>query len=238
VVIDVPKTVGPDYTIRKRDVLLEVDGFPVDMQGDFDDPDYGHLMMEGLATRRHFAGDAIPMKVLRDGAEVEVRYVLPKAEYSVDLLPLHAFDQEPEYLVAGGLVFQPLQQPYLRSWGDDWRRRAPFRLVYYANQPPSAAQPSLVVLSQVLPDPFNIGYQEYRSLVVRTINGRSIARIGDVKAALREAKDGIHIVEFVRGDSLQRLLLDAATLEAATRRVLERYGIPAAEAIAVPPAGG
>jgi hypothetical protein len=236
VVIDVPKAAKPDYAIQRLDILLEVDGFPVDMQGDYDDPDYGHLLLEGLATRRHFAGDRVPMKVWRGGKTVEVQYVLPKAEYSVDLLPMHSFDKEPEYLVAGGLVFQPLHQSYLRSWGEDWRRRAPFRLVYFNSQGPTPERPSLVVLTQVLPDPYNLGYQEVRNLVVDKINGRAVADLAGVQAALREPKDGVHRIEFQPGDNLQRMLVDAATLGEATQRVLEQFGIPAASVIHSPAA--
>lgn len=231
VIIEVPRQAKPDYALQRLDVLLEVDGFPIDIQGDYEDPDYGHVLLEGLATRRHFAGDRIPMKVWRAGKTIAIEYVLPKAEYSVDLLPMYSFDREPEYLVAGGLVFQPLHQSYLRSYGEDWRRRAPFRLVYFNNQGPSPERPTLVVLSQVLPDPYNIGYQEVRNLVVDTINGRKIAGLADVQAALKEAKDGVHRLEFHRGDNLQRILLDAATLEEATRRVLEQFAIPAASVI-------
>jgi hypothetical protein len=231
VVIEIPKTAPADYALKRFDLLLEVDGFPVDMQGDYDDPHYGHLMIEGLATRGHFAGDRVPMKVWRDGKTMEVNYRLPKADYSVDLLPMHVFDLEPEYLVAGGLVFQPLHQPYLRGWGEDWRRRAPFRLVYFNNQPPTPEKYALVVLSQVLPDPINVGYQEFRNLVVASVNGRTINRLADLQAALKNPQEGLHRIEFVRGDGLQRLLLDAGEADVATQRVLQRYGIPTAEVV-------
>lgn len=229
IVIEVPKTAKPGYVLEKWDVIIEIDGFPVDMEGDYDDPDYGHLMVEGLATHRHFAGDRIPMKVARNGKILDLEYVLPKADYSVDLLPMFTFDAEPEYLVAGGLVFQPLTQPFLRGWGDDWRRRAPFRLVYYNSSTPTAESPALVVLSQILPDPISVGYQEFRNLVVDKINGITIRRLPDVKKALAEPKNGVHLIQFFRGEGLQRMLLDAGMMSEATERVLERYGIPAAE---------
>ncbi len=238
IIIEIPKTAGPEYKLRRFDVLLEVDGFAVDMEGDYEDPDYGHLMMEGLATRRHFAGEQVPMKVLRDGKVVDVDYVLPKARYSVDLLPMYDFDREPEYVIAGGLIFQPLDQSYLRGWGDDWRRRAPFRLVYFNSQPPTSERSALVILSQVLPDPYNVGYQEIRNLVVDSVNGHKINHVADLEAALKDPKDGFHRIDFLRGDAIQRVLLDAAQLDTATARVLDRYGIPAPSVIETQPASG
>jgi hypothetical protein len=231
VVVEVPKQAAADYAIHRRDVLIEIDGFAIDMEGDFEDPEYGHLMLEGLATRRHFAGDIIPMKVLRDGKILDVRYVLPRAEYKTELLPMYVFDREPEYLVAGGLVFQPLSQSYLRIWGEEWRRRAPFRLAYFTSQSPTPERPSLVVLSQVLPDPLNVGYQEYRNIVVDKVNGRIIRKLADLKAALAEPAEGVHRIDFFKGDGIQRMLLDAGSLGESTLRVLKRFGIAKAEVI-------
>lgn len=231
VVIEVPKHAGDTYAVKTRDVLLEIDGFPIDMEGDYEDPDFGHLMLEGLATRGHFSGDKVRMKILREGKEMEVQYELPKADFSVDLLPMFVFDKEPEYLVAGGLIFQPLHQQYLRGWGDDWRRRAPFRLVYATSEGPTKDRSSLVILSQVLPDPINIGYQEVRNVVLETVNGKTVRSLKDLQEAMKSPQDGVHVIEFFKGENLRRLLLDATELEPATARVLRRYGIPAAAAL-------
>jgi hypothetical protein len=229
VIIDVRERPGVESGLKVHDILLEVDGQSIDVEGDYADPDYGHLSLEHLSTRARFAGDTVPLKVWRDGAEVTVNYTLPVAAYTDELVPQQDYGHDPEYYIAGGLVFQPVQQPFLRGWGEDWRRRAPFRLQYYQNEQPKADRPSLVMLSSVLPDPVNIGYQEVRLLVVDKVNGRRISTLADVAAALREPKDGVHRLEFMAGDSLQRLLLDAASLDAATQRVLQRYGIPAAQ---------
>ena len=235
VVLDSSTRPGAQTVLQPRDILLEIDGFAVDTEGDYEDPDYGFLNAENIATRARFAGETVRMKILRGGQEQTVEYVLPKAEFTNELVPRQAFDRDPEYLIAAGLVFQPLDQPFLRGWGDDWRRRAPFRLGFFQNDEPTAERPSLVVLNNVLPDPANLGYQTARFLVVDRLNGRPISTLDDVAAALAAPQDGVHRVEFMKGESLQRLLLDAATLDAATARVLQRYSIPAARS--APPAG-
>ena len=225
-VIDVPATRGEPPLLKTRDIILKVDGFDIDTQGYYQDPDYGHLILENLSTRRKFAGDEVRLKVWRDGAAFDVNYPLPKAEYSTKLLPDQSFDQEPEYLIAGGLLFQPLSGAYLRSWGQDWKRSAPFRLTYYNHDAPTKERPALILLTGVLPDIYNLGYQDSRSLVVDRVNGQKVSRLPDLQAALQKPVDGFHVIEFVRGDSLRRIVLDAGSLEAATRRVLQRFGIP------------
>ncbi len=231
-VIDVPAVPKLEQNLKPRDLILSVDGFDVDNQGYYKDPDYGQLIVENLGSRRKFAGDVVKMRVWRDGAQLTLDYKLPKLDYSVKLLAEQTFDQAPEYLIAGGLVFQPLNIPLLRGFGDDWKRRAPFRLVHFAGELPSAERSALVALTSVLPDPYVLGYQDARLLVVDTVNGRKISRVADVQEALRQPQDGFHVIEFLRGDNLRRIVLDAKEMDAATKRILERYRIPAASHVA------
>ena len=225
VVIDVPQKPGAESIVKPLDILLQVDGFDIDTQGDYVDPDYGHLLLENLSTRNKWAGDPVRLKIWRAGHAQDVVYRLPKAEDAARLVPEAPFDQEPEYLIAGGFVFQPLTKDFLRSWGQDWERRAPFRLAYFRNQDPTPERPAIVILSQVMPDLYNIGYQESRQLVIEKVNGQKINYLADLQQALKMPVNGFHIFEFMKGDTLQRIVLDAATLDAATKRVLEHYGI-------------
>ena len=225
VVIDVAGKKGAPSVLKRRDVLLQVDGFDIDIQGDYVDPDYGHLMLENLATRNKWAGDKVRLKIWREGRAEEVLYTLPKAEDAARLVPEAPFDEDPEYLIVGGLVFQPLTKNFLRSWGQDWERRAPFRFAYFRNEDPAPERPAVVVLSQLLPDVINIGYQDARNLVVERVNGQKISHLRDLQQALKKPENGFHLFEFLKGDTLQRLVLDARELDAATQRVLQRYGI-------------
>jgi hypothetical protein len=218
--------------VKARDIILKVDNFEIDIQGDYQDPDYGHLSLENLATRRKWAGEEVRLQVWREGKAVDVTYRLPKADYSSKLVPDAVFDQDPEYLIVGGLVFQPLTETFLQSWGSDWKRRSPFRLFYYTTDHPSQERPSLVLLSQVLPDVYNLGYQDLRLLVLDNVNGKKIKRLADVPEALKSPVDGFHTLQFVQSDSTRRMVLGAQDLEPATRRVLKRYGITKAQSFA------
>ena len=208
------------------DVILQIDGFPIDIDGDYRDPEFGNLMLENLSTRGKGAGDRRQMQVWRDGKLTNVSYLLPKYDYLNGLVPIATYDQEPEYLVVGGLVFQPLTQPYLESWGSDWKKNAPFRLKHYRNQRPTAERPKLVLLSQVLPDNYNIGYQQYHGLVLDRVNGQVITRLADLQRALQKPSNAFHLLEFMPGEGLQRMVIAAGAEESeATSRVLKRYGI-------------
>jgi hypothetical protein len=218
---------GAENTLKVRDVILQIDGFDIDMEGDYTDPEFGHLMLENLAVRRKWAGDDVKLKVWRDGQPLDVTYRLPKFDYTNSLLPDAVYDQEPEYYLIGGLLFQPLTDAYLQSWGADWKRRAPFRLNYYNNQEPTRDCPGLVLLSQVFPDPYNIGYQEQKYLVVDRVNGQRVSFLTDLREALQKPVNGFHVIEFKPGEVLRKIVLEAGAAErAATARVRENYRIP------------
>lgn len=223
-IIDIPDAEEKTSPLKVHDLILKVDGFDIDIQGDYLDPEYGHLMLENLSSR-HWAGETVKFVVWREGKEVTVDYVLPKADYQTDLIPKETFDQPPEYLLIGGLLFQPLDGAYLKRWGADWKSRAPFRLAYYDNQPKTAERPGLVLLAGILPDAVNIGYQEYRMLVVDKVNGKTISRISDLAAALETPRDGFHIIEFMDGAGVQKMVLDAAEAKAANEKILASYGV-------------
>ena len=219
-----PGTASP---IKLHDIILAVDGFPIDIQGDYLDPDYGHVVMEYLACRNKWAGDTVQLKIWRDGKELEIDYVLPKADFTSNLVTDRPDDAEPTYVIAGGLVFVPLSAEFLSSWGTNWQRTAPFRLVHYNNQKAKENQPSLVVLSLVLPDRYNIGYQKRNSqnLVIDSANGKQISKLNDVIEAIKTPQDGFHVFEFKKGSSMEKIILDAEAMPEANQRIAKRYGI-------------
>jgi len=227
IVIQVPERPdGLPQVIKPQDIILRIDEFALDIQGDYEDPEFGHLMLENLATRRKWAGDEEKLQIWREGKQMEVTYRLPRLDYTNSLVPAANYDRDPDYFIVGGLVFQPLNDPYLESWGTEWKRRAPFRLLYYRSEMPTRDRPGLVLLSQVLPDAYNIGYQDQRYLVLDKVNGRPVSRLSDLSPALAQATNGVHLLEFVQSDSLRRMVLAAGDAEhEATARVLKRYGI-------------
>ena len=169
----------------------------------------------------------LKLKIWRDGKVQEIDYKLPKADFSDNLVMDRPNDVEPTYLIVGGLVFVPLSAEFLSSWGGDWQRSAPFRLVFYNNQKAKKDQKSLVVLSLVLPDFYNIGYQQRSSqnIVIEKANGNLISTLEELAKALDKPKDGFHILEFKKGSSLGKIILDAEKLEQANDRIAQRYGI-------------
>ena len=220
--------------VHPQDVILQIDGFDIDAEGNYHDPQYKKLCLENLSSRGKWAGMTCNLKIWRDGKEMDIVYKLPKADYTDELIPEQSFDQDPEYVLAGGFVFVPVTEAYLRSWGADWRQRAPFRLAYYDMDKVRPERPQRVVLSQVLPYPANIGYETLRNTVIDEINGIKIKQIGDVATALKSPVDGFDVFKFESGETVQQAVLDASTLDEANQAIMAHYHIPADHVLNTP----
>lgn len=216
--------------LKPRDLLLELDGHPIDSCGYYLHPRFGRLEFTHIVMESHSVGDVVSAVVLRDGQRVEVSFPLRTYANAMDLIPLRRGDEPPPYAIAGGLVFVELDGDYLRTWGDGWWDRAPIRLVapYYLEE--GMQQPQrrrIILLSQVLPSAWTLGYEDCKDLAVKSIDGREIDSIGDVVEAFSKPTGAYHRIEFHANPLRHELVLDAATLEAATRQILVDYDIPA-----------
>ncbi|MDZ4816347.1 MAG: hypothetical protein SGI71_08790 [Verrucomicrobiota bacterium] len=226
VVTKIHKETASKSEILEKDIILNVDGFDIDAEGDYQDPVYGHLSFENLATRQGWANTILKVKVWREGKQLDVNYILPRADDSQRLVPSDLYDQAPEYSIYGGLVFQPLTEPFLKSWGADYMGKAPFRLAYYNQQGPATDHKALLMMTMVLPDMYNLGYQDYRFLLLNKVNGVKVSSLIDLKKALQSPQGEFHVIEFLPGSVPEKIVLDAAGLDQATQRVLKRYAIP------------
>lgn len=226
-VMEVPKVPSGAGDLKPRDLILEVDGKAIDNAGYYRDPELGLQILENLSTRGKLAGDILKFKVWRSGKAIEIDYKLPPVDYAHKLVPTATYGRDPEYLVVGGLVFQPLTVPLLKVYGDSWQRRAPYQLTSRVDDSPSTKRSGLVVCTMVIPDPFNLGYQDLRWVVLDNVNGQSISNIGDIREALKKPEDGFHNIAFIKGSSVENIVLDAAKEPAATAKILRHYRIPA-----------
>jgi S1-C subfamily serine protease len=218
---------GVPSLVQPRDVLLSIDGNNIDSEGNYIDPQYGKLSLENLSSRGKFAGQTCKFQIWRDGKQIDVTYTLPKAEFTDELLAEQNFDQAPEYVLTGGLVFVPLNDSYLRSWGPNWRQHAPFRLSYFENDKVKPDRTQRVVLSEVLQNPANIGYESLRYLVLDEVNGIKIKQIGDILTALKTPVDGFDVFRFDDGQAVREIVLDAGTIDSVNGEIMARYHIPA-----------
>jgi hypothetical protein len=182
--------------------------------------------MQHLITRKT-AGQEAVVRVWRGGAEAMVTVRIENFKPSDMLVPFHEFDQQPEYVIVGGFVFQKLTREYLLEFGKNLAGQAPTHLYHYYRDltfKPTDERPSVVVLSHVLPTPTNLGYTNLGELVVKTFNGRAVGSVADIVEAAEQAPDGPHhVVEFEM--NAPTVVIPRARLSAVDAFVSENYGI-------------
>ncbi|MEQ1507015.1 MAG: hypothetical protein ABMB14_32605 [Myxococcota bacterium] len=231
----IPRGSTGDGVLHSRDILLSLDGHPIDSAGYYRHPRFGRIEFTNIVIDGHRVGDVVPATVLRQGVEVELSLTLRGYTNGTDLIPLRRGNEPPPYAIVGGLVFVELDGDYLRTWGNEWWNRAPTRLVSAFYLEEGGQRPDrrrIIVLSHVLPSAITLGYHDCRDLPVHTIDGQPVDSIADVVAAFDAVTGPFVRVEFFANEVRREVVLDATTLADATRRILEDFGIPAGHRLA------
>ena len=162
--------------LKQGDVILAVDGNQIDRRGYSQHPHYGSLSWIHLIRSEKSVGDKVTLSILRAGEPTEITATLTREEEADKVVPSYLFDQAPNYLLKGGLIFQELTRNFLESFGKEWKQRAPLNLLdAYENQENIERDINRVVfLSAVIPTPATVGYERLRNLIVSKVNGQEV----------------------------------------------------------------
>ncbi len=211
--------------LKPGDILLEVDGYPVADDRTIEFRPDERTLYSYLAEMRQ-VGESLPLKIFRDGQEMDVNVVFTQSGEGQLLVPMEQYGRRPSYYIFGGAVFCPLTKNYLSAWGSNWYQTAPKPLVfYYNNRDLQESGEEVVVLIRVLADDVNKGYHGYSSWAVDFLNGRKIKNLQGMVRQI-EAADESEFMVF--SDSLgNEMVLNKKNAMAALPAILERYRIPA-----------
>ncbi|NDC80083.1 MAG: serine protease [Verrucomicrobia bacterium] len=218
VVTDIFSEGSSDGILRKGDVLLSIDGHPIESDGSV--RLQGQPVQLEEIVERKFAGDPVELEVWRDKKMERVTLKLRPAEmFSMyEIL----YEPPPRYVLYGGLVFQPLTANLMAvlSGSADLRLRQTYTL--FGQDQLYRETPEPVVLSFILPDPLNVYLRGMAGQLVREINGRRIRALSDVEPALRAGGER-SVIRF-EGDQ-RPAVLKKSEVDLAMPRIMTQYGI-------------
>ncbi|HEX4141732.1 MAG TPA: trypsin-like peptidase domain-containing protein, partial [Candidatus Methylacidiphilales bacterium] len=221
-ILDIPDT---QALIKPDDVVLQVGDYPVDEDGTITYE--GNTVGVSAAVDLAQNGDKVPIKLWRDGKEVDVD--LPVHVYKADHAQGNQYDVVPPYYIYGGLVFTPLSLDYLKTFGSDWSNAAGrdliYELVYRHLEKPKDWREQPVVLASILNAPVNANFTTRGQVMVDKINGMRIEQLSDVPKAFAAAKGPDSIIEFMPDHHFEVIRTDEA--EKATPQILQTYSVPA-----------
>jgi hypothetical protein len=185
--------------LKKEDVILTIDGNPIDPYGRFIHPKYERLSFDYLITNKN-VDENISFEIFRDGEKKEIQTKVKSFKPSEMLVPYSEFDQQPEYIITSGFVLQKLTREYLMEFGRDMSGDAPSHLYHYYRDlafKPTEVRKDIVILSFVLPTPDNIGYTGLGQMVVKSFNGMTIRSIEDIPSAQKlNPESKYDVIEF------------------------------------------
>ncbi|KAM7473504.1 hypothetical protein LguiB_020747 [Lonicera macranthoides] len=207
--------------LKKDDILLAFDGVPIASDGTVPFRNRERITFDHLVSMKK-PNETAQVRVLRDGEEHEFTITVHPLQ---SLVPVHQFDKLPSYFIFAGLVFVPLTQPYLHEYGEDWYNTSPRRLCERAlRELPRKAGEQLVIVSQVLMDDINAGYERLAELQVKKVNGVEV----DNLKHLRQLVEGCKEEENLRVDLDEErvIVLNYGKAKIATSHILKRHRIP------------
>jgi S1-C subfamily serine protease len=215
--------------LKKGDVLLAVDKYAVDQDGNFNDPTYGKIALGHLLSTHHFVGDKVTFHILRDGEKKTIEVTVGRKAPKDYVSDPYIIDTPPRFYVLGGLILQELSRQYLREFAGPGERgrRPPDRLAYYdryQNELFKDGLKKVVFLSRVLPTPATVGYEDLSAIVVKKINGVELQSLEDVPKALTKPVNGFHEIDFAEAPT--RIFLEAAETEKIEKQVQMQYRLP------------
>ena len=224
-VADVVKGSACDGALQPGDVVMAVNGLPVDCTAMIE-LDGVRVRLEELAERA-FAGDKIHFTILRDGQVQETEASLAPLP-SIRVLS-RRYDEQPRYVVFAGMVFQPLEfnvvQAHQVSSAD-----VMVELDRFTRGGESCVKDDLVLLTRTLPDEVNVRLTNTGRNLVTRVNGVEVKGLAHLHSLLYpaegEARPDYTVIELA--DAPRPLVIDNAAVDAANGRIAERYNIPAA----------
>ncbi|KAI4304173.1 hypothetical protein MLD38_039723 [Melastoma candidum] len=205
--------------LKKDDIVLAFDGVPIANDGTVPFRNRERLTLDHLESMKK-PGDTALLHVLRDGVEHEFSVVIRPL---TPLVPVHQFDKLPSYYIFAGLVFVPLTQPYLQEYRDDWNHTSRRRLCELAlRELPKFSDEQLIILSQILLDDINSGYEHLAELQVKKVDGVEVKNLRHLYRLVEDFAG--QNIRFDLDDEMV-IVLDYGMAKVATCKILKRHRI-------------
>jgi len=226
-VVKVFKGGASEGKLQKNDVILKIDQYNIASNGTVNFTKTLRSHYEH-AIELHHIGDKIEITFVRKGKVLKTKLTAQKNENRYNLIGQQKYDHIPEYYIYGGIVFVPLTQNMLNSWGMPQVNSGPFHFLDYKPQWTSPDKQQTIVALQVLAADVNFGYHDINSWVVDFVNGQPIKSFVQFCQLLKENKEKYMVFENKQG---YQIVLDHKEVMKSEKDILKLYRIPAIHSV-------
>ena len=203
--------------LQTGDVILSIDGKKVANNGNIRLADGQPRFFNTLISAKQI-GESVKVELLRDGKVMTIEMPVQKTPEKIEP---YLYDHHPEYFIIGGLVFTRLTSSFMLTFGKAY---PPFDVLQKYGEMKASPDENVVLLTQVLGDEVNVGYQDYGVMVLSAINGQKVHSLCEVTEMVENCKEEYITFEF---ENDVPVTLNINKLRAATPHILDRYRIPA-----------
>ncbi|MCK5619721.1 MAG: trypsin-like peptidase domain-containing protein [Candidatus Krumholzibacteria bacterium] len=213
--------------LRDGDVLLAVDGCDVDNDGTIAVVPDSRVSFEYLIDRKQ-VGDTVTVELLRDRRSMILDIPLSGLGKERMFLVRYQYDEAPSYLVVGGFVFSRLTRNYSFDYDDpsiEWPTNQHLFGLSSKLKTPGETRKEMIVLVRLLPDSSTTGYDDCLGHVVTSVDGRRVADMKELAAALENPIGEYHRI-LLEPDS-KEIIVSRALLVKSQQSILEKFDIPA-----------
>jgi S1-C subfamily serine protease len=217
-----------DGVILSGDVLTKIEDGQIDVAGMVR---YGEQQVTFfIEAENRQIGDLLKIQVWRKGKFHNLTLTLKAPPFGAEMR--NNYDELPEYLIFGGLVFMALNRNYIHSPGNLTPSLA-YEHWYRELERPRTRREQAILITRVLPSSVNSGYTNLHNFIVTTLNGKSINTLRDLDKMLKDMPADTRHVVFESEWQKMPLVLDYKESLEQQQTILDRYGILAGSNISV-----
>jgi S1-C subfamily serine protease len=214
-ITNVIPTSSSDGILQPGDILISLDGHPVDSAGMITID--GETVNLNEIVERKYAGDHLAVRFLRAGAwndvDVTLKSLVQSRLYAI------SYEKQPRYLVFAGLVFQPLDT---NLYAASKFENVTLRRFYadYVSKGLFQTHPDIVVLTRVESDPVTSQLGDFTGYVVSKINGTPVRDLAHANQLLHPSEvPEFFVIELFDGE--RPIIIPAAKISEADERMKE-----------------
>jgi S1-C subfamily serine protease len=198
------------------DILTSFDGTKIENDGSVKFRKRELIYYEYLVQQKHVASSA-NLGILRLGVTMDIPVTLTHIPDMCQTTKA----EEPYYICWAGLVFVPLSLLFMEANWDDGD--APPALTLASQSPRKYVDQQYVVLTRILADDVNYGYEDECEKIVTKHNGVEIKNLKHLFLLISETKSGFVKIE-LSDNSI--LVFDAEEANKRTESILTKHKIP------------
>ena len=215
--------------IKKNDVLLRLNGYRINSRQAVEHPIWGEVPYV-VVVNELYAGDSVNLTIWIESREIEIKKPLKRYLSNEKLVRQYNYSSSEPHLIFAGIIFQELSLDYLKTWGNQWQKEAKSNLLYqwiYKNGLFPGGKKRIILLSKVLADRKNHGYEHLSHRIVSKGNDVAVTSLEDVARALDRPimKAGKEYVRIVLSQGKGEVILSYRDLDKTHKRIAKSYGI-------------